>query len=129
LSRLDDVVRERKSCLLPTFVSDARYAARDLKHIFALHNHPFGSVISPEDGQFIEKMASTHEWAIQTKKHGEILLSIIAFFSNSKDPAAPTCDGFYQYIPSTRTMARWTQTQGEWKQDILAPNLWKRGFR
>jgi hypothetical protein len=48
------------------------------------------------------------------------LLSIVAFFSRSKDPGAPTCDGFYQYIPATRSMVRWTRMQGKWKQEVTA---------
>jgi hypothetical protein len=125
LSQPDDLVTGKKSCLLPTFVSDSHYAPGDLKYIFALHNHPFGSDISEQDIHFIEEMASIHEWVIKTKNNGEILLSIIAFFSKSKDPAAPTCDGFYQYIPAAQSMVRWTQTQGEWKQEVLEPSFWK----
>lgn len=117
----DDLVTGKSSCLLPTFVNDSRYASGDLKHIFALHNHPFGSKISPVDIRFIEQMASVHEWVIKTKSNGEIMLSIIAFFSRSKDPSAPTCDGFYQYTPSTRTMMMWTQTQGRWNHALIAP--------
>ncbi|HEX8433692.1 hypothetical protein [Archangium sp.] len=125
LSQPDDLVTGKKSCVLPAFVSDPRYALGDLKYIFALHNHPFGSDISERDIHFIEEMASVHEWVIKTKNNGEILLSIIAFFSKSKDPGAPTCDGFYQYIPATQSMMMWTQARGEWKQTVLAPAAWK----
>jgi hypothetical protein len=128
LSSPDDLVTGRKSCLLPTFVSDSRYTSRDLKHIFALHNHPFGSQISLQDAQFIERMANVHEWLIKTKNNDEILLSIIAFFSKSKDPALPTCDGFYQYTPATRSLVMWTQAQGRWKHQALDPALLKAGF-
>lgn len=126
LSRPDDLVAHKKSCLLPTFVSDPRYARGELKHIFALHNHPFGSVISELDMYFIEEMASTHEWLVKTKNNGEILLSIIAFFSRSKDPEVPSCDGFYQYIPATGSLVLWTQTQGRWKQEVLDPAIWRK---
>jgi hypothetical protein len=119
----DDLVTGKRSCLLPTFVNDSRYASGDLKYIFALHNHPFGSKISPQDTRFVEQMASVHEWLIKTKNNGEIMLSIIAFFSKSKDPAAPTCDGFYQYTPATRTMVRWTQAQGRWKQAVIDEDI------
>jgi hypothetical protein len=106
-------------------VNDPRYAPGDLKYIFALHNHPFGSGISEQDAQFIEEMASVHEWAIRTQNNREILLSIIAFFSSSKDPKAPTCDGFYQYTPATGVLMIWTQTQGSWEQERLDPSLLK----
>ena len=126
LSRPDDVVANRKTCVLPTFVDDSRYGPGDIKQIFALHNHPFGSEISEQDGRRIEDMASIHEWRIKTRNNGEVLLSIIAFFSRSKDPAAPTCDGFYQYIPATGSMLTWTQTQGRWKREVLDPPAWKK---
>jgi len=58
LSRPDDSVTHKKSCILPTFVSDPRYERGELKHIFALHNHPFGSDLSPLDLHFIEEQAS-----------------------------------------------------------------------
>ncbi|WP_063934809.1 hypothetical protein [Archangium violaceum] len=129
LSKLDDLVTHKKSCLLPTFVNDLRYERGELKYIFALHNHPFGSVISDPDMAFIEEMASIHEWVIKTKNNGELLLSIIAFFSMSQDPALATCDGFYQYVPATRSMVLWTQTQGRWKQEVLEPAVWQKQKR
>lgn len=116
----DDVVTGRKSCDLPAFVNDARYSSSDLKYIIALHNHPFGTQISERDMRFIEAMASIHEWVITTRNHGQVLLSIVAFFSRSKDPEAPTCDGFYQYIPATHSMVRWTRMQGKWKPEVIA---------
>lgn len=122
----DDITTSKKTCRLPTFVDDSRYASDALKHIFALHNHPFGSIISQEDAQFIEEVASIHEWSIKTKNNGEILLSIIAFFSKSKDPAAPTCDGFYQYTPATRSLVMWTQKQGKWKLEVIDPDTWEK---
>jgi hypothetical protein len=112
-SRPDDLVAYRRSCILPTFVNDARYAQGELKYIFALHNHPFGSEFSPLDLHFIENKASIHDWEVETR-NGKIKLAIIAFFSNSKNPEAPTCDGFYQYVPSTREFMTWTQTNGQW---------------
>ncbi len=111
----DDLVTGKKSCLLPTFVDDSRYAPGELKYIFALHNHPFGTPLSSIDYHFIEEMANHHDWEVETTK-GRIRLSIIAFFSHSKSPGAPTCDGFYQYIPATREVMMWVQTQGRWKK-------------
>ena len=68
-------------------------------------------------------MAGLHGWVIDTK-NTQVLLSIIAFFSKSKNPEAPTCDGFYQYIPATRVMLKWTQLQGEWKRELLGFVTW-----
>jgi hypothetical protein len=124
LSRPEDIVTGKKSCILPPFVSDARYAPGDLRYIFALHNHPYGSILSPQDIQFIEDMASIHEWSIKTKDGRQIMLSIIAFFSRSKDPAAPSCDGFYQYVPATRSMTLWTQREGQWQHELIDPEIW-----
>ncbi|QRK10253.1 hypothetical protein JQX13_09225 [Archangium violaceum] len=38
LSKLDDLVANKKTCLLPTFVRDPRYERGEIKYIFALHN-------------------------------------------------------------------------------------------
>ncbi|HYO57341.1 hypothetical protein [Archangium sp.] len=62
-----DLVTGTKTCLLPTFVNDARYAPGDLKYIFALHNHPFGMPLSTMDRLLIEEMASIHDWELKTK--------------------------------------------------------------
>jgi hypothetical protein len=110
-----DLVTGMKTCFLPAFVNDARYAAGDLRYIFALHNHPFGMPLSKVDRLYIEELASIHGWETQTK-NGNVRLAIIAFFSQSKDPAAPTCDGFHQYVPATRELMTWLQVAGQWKQ-------------
>lgn len=122
-ARPDDLVTGLRSCVLPAFVNDPRYPAGSLKHIFALHNHPFGTRLSATDLRFIEAMANVHEWEVMTKS-GNIRLSIIAFFSKSKDPAAPTCDGFYQYVPATREMMMWTRTQDQWKRELHGTVTW-----
>ncbi|REG29847.1 hypothetical protein ATI61_107544 [Archangium gephyra] len=113
LPQPDDFMTNRKSCILPSFVHDPRYERGEIKYIFAVHNHPFGSILSPQDLHFIEEKASTHPWELETKS-GTIRLSTIAFFSKSKNPALPTCDGFYQYVPATREIMTWTQIQGQW---------------
>lgn len=112
----DDLVSGRRSCALPAVVHDARYEPGSLKHIFALHNHPFGTRLSARDLRFIEEMAGIHAWEVATKG-GKVRLSIIAFFSRSKDASAPTCDGFYQYIPATREMLMWSVRQGQWTRE------------
>lgn len=124
LSMPDDFVTHRKSCILPTFVSDPRYERSEIKHIFALHNHPFGSDLSPLDLRFIEEKASLHDWEIRLKS-GSIRLSTIAFFSKSRDPAAPTCDGFHQYVPATREIMTWTQIRGRWEKMERGFIRWK----
>lgn len=98
----DDLVSGRKTCVLPKFVNDPRYEPGDLKYIFALHNHPFGKQLSLADLHFIEAMASQHDWKTETI-HGDISLSIIAFFSQSRGSEAPTCDGFHQFQPPVKS--------------------------
>ncbi|WP_244222462.1 hypothetical protein [Corallococcus praedator] len=122
-SRPGDGVRGMRSCALPAFVEDARYATGTLKQIFALHNHPFGTRLSARDLRFIEAMAGVHEWEVLTRE-GSIRLSIIAFFSRSRDASAPTCDGFYQYVPATREMMLWTRTGDLWKQESHGVVTW-----
>ncbi|MBU8895610.1 hypothetical protein DRW03_19960 [Corallococcus sp. H22C18031201] len=118
-----DFVSGMRSCSLPPFVDDPRYSAEQLKHIFALHNHPFGTRLSANDLRFIESMAEVHDWEVMTR-NGKVRLSIIAFFSKSQDPAAPTCDGFYQYVPATREMMLWTRQNGQWKLDVHGIVTW-----
>jgi hypothetical protein len=77
-----DLVTGTRTCFLPTFVSDARYAPGALKYVFALHNHPFGSPLSSTDRLLIEELAGIHDWEIQTRD-GEVRLAVIAFFSLS----------------------------------------------
>jgi hypothetical protein len=113
LSKPDVSTATRKSCVLPTRVNDPRYGRGELKYIFALHNHPFGSELSSLDLRFIEEKASIHEWEVETK-NATIRLSIIAFFSKSRSRESPTCDGFYQYIPATRELLKWAQVKNRW---------------
>ena len=122
-SATDDLLTGRRSCVLPAFVDDPRYSPGELKYIFALHNHPFGGPPSPGDLLFSDEMANLHAWAIETK-NSKILLSIIAFFSNSADPERPSCDGFFQYVPATREMLKWTHTQGIWTREELGTVTW-----
>ncbi|WP_244222130.1 hypothetical protein [Corallococcus exercitus] len=122
-SRPGDAVRGLRSCSLPPFVDDSRYAPDSLKQIFALHNHPFGTRLSARDLRFIESMATVHDWEVLTRE-GRIRLSIVAFFSRSRDASAPTCDGFYQYVPATREMMLWTRTGGRWKQESHGTVTW-----
>lgn len=122
-SNPDGLVTGKKSCRLPPAVRDSRYTPDALKHIFALHNHPLGTPPSPSDLRFSEQMAGLHGWLIDTK-NTQVLLSIIAFFSTSKSTEAPTCDGFYQYIPATRAMLKWTQSQDKWSRELLGTVTW-----
>jgi hypothetical protein len=106
----DDLMTGRRSCILPASVEDARYPSSALKYIFALHNHPFGGLPSFGDLRFTDEMARLHAWAVETK--------------DSKVLKAPTCDGFYQYIPATLDMLKWTHAQGAWEREELGTVTW-----
>jgi hypothetical protein len=118
-----DVLARRRSCRLPDDVDDRRYPPQSLKYIFALHNHPFGGPLSLADMQRIIALANIHEWTVDTKG-GKIPIAIIAFFSTSTDPANPTCDGYYQYVPETRALLKWSHTGGDWLRETMGTVTW-----
>jgi hypothetical protein len=104
---------DRKTCDLPPFVDDPRYPATSLKYIFALHNHPFEDRLSDKDIGFIANMGLIHGFETTTRD-GNVRLAVIAFFSNSNDFEHPSCDGFFEFVPATAEMLKWTYSQGEW---------------
>ena len=55
---------------------------------------------------------------------GKVPIAIIAFFSNSTDPRKPSCDGFYQYTPETRTLDQWANTPTGWRPKKLGTVTW-----
>jgi hypothetical protein len=118
-----DVLSRKKSCRLPDFVDDQRYPPGSIKYIFALHNHPFGGPLTRQDMRKIVSLANTHEWLVDTKE-GKIPLALIAFFSRSADASSPTCDGFYQYTPETRSLDQWAPTQRGWARKKLGTVTW-----
>lgn len=118
----DETQTRRKTCKLPTFVNDPRYPAWSIKYIFALHNHPFGGPLSLADLQKIIALANTHEWLVETK-NGKVPIAIVAFFSNSGG-AESKCTGFFQYVPETRELVRFTKAQGEWFRKDIGKVTW-----
>jgi hypothetical protein len=120
LSMLTDVpapgsaLQGEATCLLPPNVDDPRYAPSSIRYIILLHNHPFSSEISKPDVNFAIAMANAHALIVEAAGR-TIPLSVVAFFSKSKDGQNPACDGFYQYIPATSELQKWTNTNGDWK--------------
>ncbi|WNG19849.1 hypothetical protein F0U63_38145 [Cystobacter fuscus] len=112
-SRPDGLDR-KKSCVLPFHVEDQRYPPGSLEYVFALHNHPYAARLSDDDIQSIVSKGRLHGFEAETHE-GKVKLAVIAFFSNSADTEHPTCDGFFQYIPLTSQLLKWTQAQGEWR--------------
>jgi hypothetical protein len=129
LSMLTDVplpgstLQGAASCLLPPNVDDPRYPPSSIKYIFLLHNHPFAGELSEADINFTVAMANAHELIVEAGNR-TIPLSVIAFFSNSKDPQNPACDGIYQYAPATRELLRWDNIEGDWKKNKVGTVHW-----
>lgn len=121
-SDADDFQSKKKTCRLPAFVDDRRYPPWSIKYIFALHNHPFGGPLSLQDMRKIISLANMHEWVIETKD-GRVPIAIVAFFSRP-DRASPTCDGFYQYTPETRSLHVFTKTGDGWSRRDVGEVTW-----
>jgi hypothetical protein len=100
-----------KHCILPPNVEDPRFPPDSIKYIIALHNHLYDDRTSDWDIRWIVGEAGEHGFEAETK-HGKVKLSIVAFISN--DFEGPTCDGFYQYIPATHQILKWTREQDRW---------------
>jgi hypothetical protein len=111
------------TCLLPPNVDDPRYSPSSIKYIFLIHNHPFSGEISKPDVYFAIAMANAHTLLVEVGDR-TIPLSVIAFFSNSKDSQNPTCDGFYQYIPATSELKKWTNVGGRWTDKRIGTVNW-----
>ncbi|RKH39947.1 hypothetical protein D7X12_22155 [Corallococcus sicarius] len=123
-SAQDDLDR-RRSCLLPATVDDARFPPGSLKYVFALHNHPYAGRLSDGDLRMITSMGRTHEWVVQVRGK-KVPLSVVAFFSNSNDLEHPSCDGFFQYIPVTGELKKWTgDASSGWRQELLGTVTWQ----
>lgn len=122
-SAVQDDPHKRK-CRLPPVVDDQRYPQGSLGYVFVLHNHPFADILSEPDIRFIVSMGALHGWAVETKT-GKVPLATVAFFSNSNDFEHPTCDGFFEYIPVTGELLKWTvDSQGEWRKELTGTVTW-----
>jgi hypothetical protein len=119
-----DIFQESVSCLIPSSVEDARYPPDSIKHIFILHNHPFAGEISGRDIHLAIAMAQAHG-LVTSAGQKNIPLSVIAFFSNSKDERRPTCDGFYQYIPATSELMKWRSLEDGWHMEKAGRVQWE----
>jgi hypothetical protein len=116
-----DALHRIKGCSLPSEVEDQRHPPDSIKYIFALHNHPYGSTLSSYDIEAIVSAGARHGFEAETKD-GAIQLSIVAFFSNQL--TTPSCDGFHQYIPSTRQILRWDRAPSGWTCEQTGLVLW-----
>jgi hypothetical protein len=110
-TKVDPALRDKK-CFLPSLVEDPHYPQESIKYVFGLHNHLFDDRVSDDDIRFIIGEGGKHAFEIDTKD-GKVRLSIVAYFAN--DFENPKCDGFYQYIPATNQIVKWTQVKGMWR--------------
>jgi hypothetical protein len=129
LSRLTDqtsmgLADQSKRCLLPSYVDDRRFPAGSIKYIFAIHNHLYDDLLSEPDLFWIIDEGKNHGFEAETKD-GPVRLSVIAFFSNEIE--TPRCDGFYQYIPLTGQLRKWTRTT-KWECEQTHRVEWDTGF-
>ncbi|NPD27803.1 hypothetical protein [Corallococcus exiguus] len=73
----------------------------------------------------IISMGRVHGWVMDVGGKN-VPLSIVAFFSNSDDLDHPSCDGFFQYIPVTGELKKWTGgVRGGWRQEVLGMVTWQ----
>lgn len=113
-----------RQCTLPRRVIDPRYAHKSaypdarIKYAIAIHSHPSPRIFSQEDIIYIVEM----ERYLRETLHdnGEFRLGIVAFFSR-EDRDEPSCDGFFFYNTSARTIQMWTAGEdGGWQSQIVA---------
>lgn len=113
----------KRTCGLPSVVDDPRYPPANLGYVFILHTHPYENVLSDFDIRFIVDMAAEHGVVVKTRTR-EVPISIIAFYSKSSALENPTCDGFFQYIPGTGELLKWTNSQGIWSHEVTGRVVW-----
>jgi hypothetical protein len=106
------------------YVRDSRYPDESLGYVFVVHNHPVGLELSRYDIQFIVAQAALH--GLTTKVgNRELHISTVAFFSNSFGGQNTHCDGFFQYIPATGELLKWTMNaRGEWDKEQYGSVIW-----
>ena len=121
-SAVQDDARKRQ-CRLPPSVVDSRYRADELRYMFVVHNHPYEGEISRNDIRVIVEQGAVHGYSA-TAEGREVPLSIVAFFSRSERGHA-TCDGFFQYIPLTKELLKWSvRENGEWEDEVYGRVEW-----
>ena len=123
VSAVQDDARMRQ-CRLPSVVSDSRYRADEIQYLFVVHNHPYEGEISRNDIRFIVEQGAVHGFSVKTKDR-DVPISIIAFYSRS-ERGNPACDGFFQYIPLTRELMKWSMgDEGKWKDEVYGRVEWR----
>ena len=115
-----------RRCEMPAFVDDPRYPQHSLKYVYIVHNHAvFPTEISEIDIAAVVRAARIHGAFVETKE-GRVPIGIVAFFSNTYNPTAPTCDGFLEYSLGRRNeVVKWARDeQGQWHQARAGTVTW-----
>jgi hypothetical protein len=117
--------QDERTCKLPAHVSDKRYPADSLQHLYILHNHPaVPTNISHRDISAVVKLAKIHGKFIETPA-GQIPVGIIAFFSNSYRASPSSCDGFFEYSWGSTEVFKWSPGErGAWRQGKAGTVTW-----
>ena len=113
---------EARTCPYVSRVEDPRYPPDSLVYVYLLHTHAYEEELSDRDISAIIALGREHGFKTTTES-GEIRLGIIAFFSNGSYDL-PTCDGFFEYIPYTGNMSKWTVKDGQWTSHPYADVVW-----
>ncbi|WNG52489.1 JAB domain-containing protein [Archangium minus] len=90
--------------------------------VFVVHNHPVGDALSRRDIRFIVEQGQIHGFSVKTRER-EIPIGIVAFFSEGGVGHA-SCDGFFQYVPLTGELLKWTVEAKEWRREQYGTVRW-----
>lgn len=115
-----------RECPYLSDVDDPRYSSDSLAYVYLLHGHTYENELSNKDIRAIVALGRKHGFVTKVQDK-EVRLGVIAFFSNGSYDN-PTCDGFFEYIPATEKMSRWTVKNGQWTPDHYADVVWTSPF-
>jgi hypothetical protein len=91
-------------------------------YVYLLHSHSYENELSDKDIRAIVALGREHGFVAKVQDQ-DVRLGIIAFFSNGSYDN-PSCDGFFEYIPATEKVSRWTVKDGQWKPAPYADVVW-----
>jgi proteasome lid subunit RPN8/RPN11 len=113
--------QNKRSCQLPMFVEDKRYAKESLEYVYFLHGHPeFPTTLSERDMEAIA-LIRKHHGSFAATREGNVSVGFIAFFANSYSPVHAECDGFFEYRLGSNEVLKWTHDeQGRWHSEEVA---------
>lgn len=111
-----------RHCPYVSRVSDSRYPSDSLKYVYMIHNHAFDGELSKEDVSAIVALGREHGFEAMAQDE-KIRIAVVAFFSNASYDQ-PSCDGFFDYIPVTGMISKWTIRDGGWRMRPYQKVVW-----